>query len=324
MMKNLLLSLLIGASVLSAVDMPVLNDRLILDLPEGAQYGQRVTAIMAANPGDDETLIWVGDGAERIAVYAQEIDVLADEDFEKQARGILEKCSKEEALYEIKTQEPHVIYALRTTAPSQPGGSDLYGVALIRHTDGSLIRLNILFAADHAKDAEKCRAWAEKAIRSVRIGSGIRNSAARKDLISLPFLKRDLEIPVPEGYVRTINPGPDFTFTTYRKLNKMDVPEEYFGVYIGLHPNFHEKEFKDAQKVKSSVAGKSTTWYCTEPTSDAYRAETLVSFSGGWFSSEPSVYSHLIISAPSAEKRAELIHQLSRSKLVDSAEKSAQ
>ena len=304
--------------------MSALNDRLIIDLPEEAQYGQRTTQLMAALPGDDETLIWIGDGSERIAVYAKELDVLADEDFEKQARDILEKYNKDDVIFEIKTRNPHVIYALRTTAPSQPSGSDMYGIAMIRHADGSMIRLSILFADGLAKDVEKCREWAEKAIGCMRIGPGIRNSAARKDSLSLLFVKYAIEIPVPEGYVRTVNPGHDFSFTTYSKLGKAGETAEYFGVYIGMHPNFDEDEFEDAKKVKSSVAGKSTTWYCTEPRSGVYRAETLVRFFGGLFSSEPPVYSHLIISAPSAEKRSELINNLTRAKLIKPAPVPAQ
>lgn len=318
-MKTTLFTLILTAVAALAADMPVLNERLILDLPEEARYGQRTTALMAAAPGDDETLIWIGEEGDRIAVYAKELDVLADADFDKQAREFLDAYNEEAPLYEIKALNADVYYALRKKAPARATGADLFGVALVRHRDGSLIRMQILFAANHVSKPEECRTWAENAFRSMRFGSGSRNSGARKDDINF-FNELVLEVPVPEGYVRTINPGVDFTYTTYAKLTTWNAPTDYFGIYLGGHPNFEER--KDAQIVKSTAAGKKVTWFCFSPRPDVYAAECCVRMSGLLNFGEPPLYMHLIIVAPSPEERAAQIKQLEQLKKKDVPAKS--
>lgn len=318
-MKTTLFTLILTAVAALAADMPVLNDRLILDLPEEARYGQRTTALMAAAPGDDETLIWIGEEGDRIAVYAKELDVLADADFDKQAREFLDAYNEEAPLYEIKALNADVYYALRQKAPARATGADLFGVALVRHRDGSLIRMQILFAANHVSKPEECRTWAENAFRSMRFGTGSRNSGARKDDINF-FNELVLEVPVPEGYVRTTNPGVDFTYTTYAKLTTWNAPTDYFGIYLGGHPNFEER--KDAQIVKSTAAGKKVTWFCFSPRPDVYAAECCVRMSGLLNFGEPPLYMHLIVVAPSPEERAAQIKQLEQLKKKDVPAKS--
>lgn len=313
-MKTTLFTLILTAVAALAADMPMLNERLILDLPEEARYGQRTTALMAAAPGDDETLIWIGEEGDRIAVYAKELDVLADADFDKQAREFLDAYNEEAPLYEIKALNADVYYALRQKAPARATGADLFGVALVRHRDGSLIRMQILFAANHVSKPEECRTWAENAFRSMRFGTGSRNSGARKDDINF-FNELVLEVPVPAGYVRTINPGVDFTYTTYAKLTTWNAPTDYFGIYLGGHPNFEER--KDAQIVKSTAAGKKVTWFCFSPRPDVYAAECCVRMSGLLNFGEPPLYMHLIIVAPSPEERAAQIKQLEQLKKKD-------
>lgn len=314
--------------------MSALGERLVLDLPDGAQYGRRSTALMEALPGDDETLIWVGEGDDRIAVYIEELNVLADEDFEKQAREILANDRTWSAAFEIKTLSPNIVCALRTSALEQPTGADLYGVAFVRHADGSLIRMKVLFAANHADTPEKNREFAEKVISSVRSGSGVRCTSARNDKVSL-FGEPSFDVPVPEGFVRTVNPGPDFTYTVFAKLKRMSDPTDCIGIYLGGHPSFHGESFEGAQKVAGSVAGKTVTWYCYEPEPGVYRAECCVCVDGDEsqfgrkgglmrllgdimmvmgedIDPEPPLYMHLIIVAPSAEARETQIKQLAR------------
>lgn len=318
-MKTTLFTLILTAVAALAADMPVLNDRLILELPEDAQYGQRTTALMAAAPGDDETLIWIGEEGNRIAVYAKELGVLADADFDKQAREFLDAYNEKAPLYEIKALNADVYYALRKKAPARATGADLFGVALVRHRDGSLIRMQILFASNHVSKPEECRTWAENAFRSMRFGTGSRNSAERTDDINF-FNELVLEVPVPQGYVRTTNPGVDFTYTTYTKLTTWDAPTDYFGIYLGDHPNFEER--KDAQIIKSTAAGKKVTWFCFSPRSGVYAAECCVRMSGLLNFSEPSLYMHLIVVAPSPEERAAQIKQLEQLKKKDVPAKS--
>ena len=318
-MKTTLFTLILTAVAALAADMPVLNDRLILDIPMEAQYGQRTTALMAAAPGDDETLIWIGEEGDRIAVYAKELDVLADADFDKQAREFLDAYNEKAPLYEIKALNADVYYALRKKAPARATGADLFGVALVRHRDGSLIRMQILFASNHVSKPEECRTWAENAFRSMRFGTGSRNSAERTDDINF-FNELVLEVPVPQGYVRTTNPGVDFTYTTYTKLTTWDAPTDYFGIYLGDHPDFEER--KDAQIIKSTAAGKKVTWFCFSPRPGVYAAECCVRMSGLLNFSEPSLYMHLIVVSPSPEERAAQIKQLEQLKKKDVPAKS--
>ena len=121
-----------------------------------------------------------------------------------------------------------------------------------------------------------------------------------------------LQVEVPEHYVRTVNPGCDFTYTTYTKLAVADAPVDYFGIYLGSHPSFEKR--KGAKKVKSTTAGKKATWYCYETSAGGYAAECCVQLTSKLNFDEPPVYMHLIIVAPSAEARSAQIEQLSKIK----------
>lgn len=340
-MKKELFSLLAAGAAAMAADMPVLGDRMILDVPEGAQYGQRTTALMEAFPGDDETLIWVGEGADRIAIYAKELNVLADDDFEKQAQRFLARYDKSGDILEIKTQSPDVVYALRKTETETTGSDtdiDMFGLAVIRYKDGSMIFLQILFGENHAKTPEKNCEWVEKVIRSVRFGAGERNIADRNETVRF-FGSLSIEVPVPEGFVRTEHPGYDFSYTNFTKLKRMAEPADYFGIYFGLHPSFHKERFEGAQKVTDTVAGRAVTWFLTEPEPGVYRAECCrsepvptphmgrkrglirqlgaVLFGDDSYADPPPLYMHLIIVAHSAEARAAQIKQLSRIRKIE-------
>ena len=318
-MKWVLCAVFLSAAVVGASDRAALGERVVLDLPESAQYRMRGAGIMSTFPGDDETLFWVGEGADRIAVHAEELDMLADDDFERQAKTLIESYTENGAEWEVKTLNPHIIYGLRKNAPEKAAEAELYGVALIRHKDGSVIRLAIFFAPNHAKTPEKNCEWAENVIRKVRFGPGVRSSAARVETIRF-FTELTLDVPVSEGYVRSTKPGHDFSYTTFTKLGKQGEPREYFGIYLGGHPSFKKENFKDAQRVKSTIAGKGATWYCTEPKPGIYAAETcLLLTGGGFFSSEPPVYSHLLIRTSSPEERTELIDKLTHVKLITPA-----
>lgn len=303
-MKRTLLTLLLSAAGAFAADMPVINDRLILDMPEGAQYGMRTTALMAADPGDDESLIWVGDGDDRIAVYVQELDRLADPDFDKQAREIFQNFNEGDLRFEVRKRSDDIYYAVRTSTPKEPTGADLFGSALIRHKDGSLIRVSILFARNQVKSPQKCREWVEKAIDGIRFGKGVRPSAARTDKFE------GLEIPVPEGYVRTIEPGADFVCITYRQRKRVNEPASGFGIYLGHDPDVSPDP--EARKVEETMVGQKVTWYCTEPRPGFFAAECLTKLD--------EVYMHVFLFAPTAEARDALIRQLSQIKRAQASE----
>ncbi len=311
-MKKSLLTFLLTTSAAFADDLPALNNRLMLDVPEEAQYGQRTTALMEADPADTETLIWIGEGADRIAIYAQELDVSADADFDTQAQKILKnRSNKVSPDFDIKKLNDNIWYAVRTTAPTVPNGADLYGEALIRHTDNTLIRVSMLFAPNLAPNAQQCREYVEKIFTGMRIGQGVREASARTDKINF-FNEMELQVEVPEHYVRTVNPGCDFIYTTYTRLAAADAPTDYFGIYLGGHPSFEKRE--DAKKTKSTTAGKKVTWYCYEPEPEVYAAECCVRLTSKLNFDEPPVFMHLIIIAPSDEARSAQIEQLSKIK----------
>ena len=130
----------------------------------------------------------------------------------------------------------------------------------------------------------------------------------------------DFEVPVPEGYARTINPGCDFTYITYAKLAKISAPADYFGIYWGSHPDFDKPT--GASTIKSTTAGKKATWYCMEPREGTFAAECCVRLTSILSTfDEPPVYMHIIIVAPSAEAREAHIENLSHIKRLKKAAK---
>lgn len=312
-MKAFLLPALLmsmSASLL-AKEVGLLGDHLVIDLPDEAKPGVRSTDMMGPMPGTDETLYWIGDDDNRVAVFAKELIKFAEPDFiEKAADGLRRSHSKD---FEIRTVGDNIVYSLATKAAFWPTGADCYGVAYVRSDDGMVQSVAFHFAKKAAKDIEACRELIIKAVGSIKTGAGKPDLGAHTATIGKEW-NVGLQVPVPAGYFFIHEPGADFNLYRFKEVRQPGSGGSGIGIYLGHHPG--KTEMDDCKDLRDGkVLGKDVKW-CHFPSQSAReydRAEVLVPLGEG-------VYMHLFLHADSPEKLAALISAAEGITLKDKAE----
>ncbi len=288
-MKSLF-CLLAAAPALLAGDMGLLNGHLDITLPDGAVYGQRSTELMGPGPGDDESLIWIGEGSERVAILIRELGVYAPEDFAESRKKAMRKAFGE-GDYEIG-ELPGIVYTLATRAPEYPDGADALAWADIRHEDGTMQRMTFVFAEKPARDIAACRKLVLEALGSLRPGSKALPLQAREERICRVG-DGWLVLPLPEGCHAVHAEGADFLLNNYSLVRPMGERVGALRLYLGHHPGDIE-EGEESRKGK--VLGQEVEWSITRDRDNELAvAECLVSVASG-------LYTHLIIFAVSEEE----------------------
>ncbi len=282
------LPLLFAAPALLAGEMQLLNGHLSITLPDGAIYGQRSTDLMGPGPGDDETLIWLGEGDDRVAIYAEEIGAFAADDFAaKQKEAMQRSLGKRGIGLDISERDnPVIVYALAREAPAQPSGSNVLAWADVRHADGTMQRLSFVFARNRVKDFEACRRLAKDAIESIRAGAPLPLQARDERIADIDEAGKGLVLPLPEGCHAVHAEGADFLFNTYTLIRPVGVPENSLRLYLGHYPG----ELDEPEETrKGTVLGEAVEWGITRyPEEGSASAECLVRVA-------PGLYTHLIV-----------------------------
>ncbi len=303
-MKKLLFSLALLCPSLWAAEFSLLGGHLSISLPDEAVYGQRSTSLMGPGPGDDETLIWIGDGSERVAIFARELGRYAPADFRNYQRAAMQKVFGMERFEYVDFERG--VYNLATKAPNCPSGANILATADLFHEDGTMQRLQFVFAEERVKDMEACRKLVRDALASLKAGGKSLPLHAREENIAQVDREGNcLILPLPEGCHAVHAEGADFLLNDYTILRKEADSPGFLRVYLGHHPNAGEEDTAQESR-ESSILGKKCTWkinrFPENERSYGYCADCLLPVN------DAGLYVHLIIAA---EGEAELEQHIS-------------
>ena len=153
---------------------------------------------------------------------------------------------------------PLKAYAFFPQSPTQKEEANfVMGVYLIR-SDGTIQQLKVYVNPEGARELSKVSNLAKAICATISEGKKQMNAAAGDRELFAISKERTTLITVPDGYVVTLQPGPDFTVHHIRKLVKFGDPSMSIGVYFGDYPS---RDQGYSRKEKGNLLGKNVDWY---------------------------------------------------------------
>jgi hypothetical protein len=241
----------------------LLAGRLTIKMPAAAHLEARRASIMAApNAAQDESRIVLDASGERMVVMVYELFALAGPK--------LEAAIKKEGLgpkgpavtVEKVALKGLTGYALVPGAIKVQGDAALVLAAYVVSADSTvqLIRFYVNPAA--AKDGKGSQGLARRTLATVAPGARkLQSTAGTRKLVGRAGV---IEAKAPEGYLPTVQAGPDFEVHHLRKLVPFGEVGPALGVYLGGHPSFQHKQMGSTTKVterKGKLLGKPVSWH---------------------------------------------------------------
>ncbi len=313
-MKTLLTLLLVACPAILAAEMNLLDGHLRITLPDNAQGETARPPIWEHPEICGNTFIQIGEGQEKITLFAQELGRIAAADFmERQAKSLKEQFKGD--AFEIG-ELPGMVYALATTPPESSDRTILFATAFIRHQDGTMQRLDFRATPEKAKDIKTCRRMVLGALRSVKPGDKQLTLHARDERIARVGDKGHwLTLSLPDGCYASYSEGEDFLVAEYKVLCSQGERDSRLLIYLGWWPNPGDDTPTETRKRK--LLGQTAIWNIqTFPDEPYCYADCLVPLPAG----NDGLLLHLNIAAADGTKLDELIRWAESLRLEKSAE----
>jgi hypothetical protein len=245
----------------NAIDL--LAGRLTIRMPAAARLEARRASIMAApNAAQDESRVVLDAGGERMVVMAYELFALAGPKFEAALKkeGLGPKGPP--LTVEKVALKGLSAYGLVPSTIKVQGDAALVLAAYVVSADSTVQLLSFYINPLAAKDAKGGQGLARRVLATLAPGTRkLQSTAGTRRLAGRAGV---LEAKVPDGYLATLQAGPDFEVHHLRKLVPFGEVGPAVGVYLGGHPNFQHKQMGGKTKVterKGKLLGRAVTWH---------------------------------------------------------------
>jgi hypothetical protein len=283
----------LGRLKLSDQPLGLLDGRLTIRMPADAKLEARHENIMsAAESATEESRVVLDAGNERLVVMAYELFKTTGEDFEKQVRKMVDKWHMDGATIEVHEGRGFLI---------SPATLDLHKTSIpvlyaVMNQEDSLIQLVQFFINRKAgADAAGCVALARSIAATIAPGSKVLH------LEGGPREIGTFTAVVPDGYVLTAQPGPDFVVYRLHKVVPLGAPSSQFGVYIGNFPSYHhERERVKFTKLKGKLLGVDVEWHAWSAEETVHHEVIFPYHSAG------GIMLHIFLSSSSAADTSEM------------------
>jgi hypothetical protein len=235
---------------LAATKTPILADHLAVALPAGMKVAPRRASIMSAeNSGEDETRAMLDDGKARFVMMAYELYALGGADLKATVEADVKRAGYSGKLEPLALGKPLVGFAVAPATVTKDKDANLAYAAWIASGDGSMQFIAFYVNPDGAAQGASWTALGKQIIATLAAGKRTLAPKAGDRVLD------DLAITVPDGWVASAQPGPDFTVHHLRKLVVLGGAAPSCGIYVGHHPSLQHKQ-QDAKAKPATVAGK--------------------------------------------------------------------
>lgn len=261
---------------------PLLNDRLALNVPEGAMSS---AAPATATPVDEavelETRVFLGDGDKQLVVISEELGALAPAGLTDKLKAASPRLAQ--ATFRETTLPSGLKVVLVTHDQPEPAPNAVaLAHAFSTLPDGTLQATRVLVSpAVVAAGSEGCVAFAVSILSTLAPGKGVLNLSAGARKLGSRF-----ELAVPQGTLIAPEQGTDFDIYRVLVVRELGTPAPQMGIYVGEHPNYSPEP--SAKAIPGKVLGKPVTWLETSANGVVER-ETLIKL--------PDVSVHLFMAA---------------------------
>lgn len=247
---------------------PLLGDRLRIRLPEGFELEPREVSVMAAQkPQEFESRAVFVQGERRLMLVAYELFQTAGPDFQ----DVLQRTEREvgaSSLVEcelIKDQDSLKVYLSSGPAEEVDDNAVLVSSAWTVSPDGTVQYLagyaNPLAVAGVA-DVDEVRKLFSSVLQTLEPGLTTLEAGPRVQSLALDSERASASVRLPEGWVHTLQPGPDFFVHRLRKLSPYATPSVTISLYVGDHPAyFFEQSGSEAESGRGRVLGQRAEWF---------------------------------------------------------------
>lgn len=258
----------LGALALGTERTALLGGRLSVRMPATAKVEQRGRSIMAApEANEDETRIVLDAGEERLVLMTWELYALSGGDLVKAARAhVADAWGKKPGtmkLEEFVVAPPLAAVAVIPPRPERKREANLVFTLYVASEDSTVQFLAFYVNSAGAKDILGATKLAMAIAASVSAGS--RKLAWKAGPRSFPGADVDrLVIDVPEGFVASIQEGPDFAVYRLRKLAPLGKPGPACAIYLGADPFYQYRQAEErpdkVTTLKGKLLGRNVVW----------------------------------------------------------------
>lgn len=228
----------------------LLGDHLSATLPADMKIVPRRASVMAAeNSGEDETRGMLDDGKARFVMMAYETYSLAGSDVKAAVEADFKRGGHTGKLDALALPKPLVGFGHAPATVGKSAEANLAYAAWIASGDGSVQFVAFYVNPDGAAQGASWSALGKKI--AATIAPGKRTLAPKAGDKTLD----DLIVTVPDAWIVSAQPGPDFTVFHLRKLAVLGTDAPTCGVYIGGHPSRQHSQ-QDSKAKTATTSGK--------------------------------------------------------------------
>ncbi len=251
---------------LSDESTPLLGGRLQARLPVGAKVEARAVNIMAAKESpEEETRVVFDLGEKRLVVMLYETFSTAGPDF----AAVLKKMNRE-ARQDRRTartrlvlrQDNLEVYQAKVSLVNTDREAILIASAWIVNTDQTVQLLAAYANRMAGAEPRDVRKLCSRILKTLEPGEKGIVTKARKQRLHVYSKTKELVVDLPDGWVHTLQPGPDFLVHRLRQLGPFPAERPSIGVYVGNHPSYHYKrEETEPEQSQGPLIGKQVDWF---------------------------------------------------------------
>lgn len=241
----------------SAADL--LGGRLTVRLPPGAKVEPLTPYIMSAPAAEaEETRVELDAGSQRMVIMTYELFCLASEGIEQRISEEFIQEHFKATLRPLALPPPLKAYVYFPQSPTQNEEANfVMGVYLIR-SDSTMQQIAVHVNPEGARESAQASGLAVAICATLREGKRPMNTKAGDRELGAYSKEKAALITVPDGYVVTLQSGPDFVVYHVRKLVKFEESPMSIGVYFGDFPSRRDGY---SRKENVNLFGKNVDWY---------------------------------------------------------------
>lgn len=225
----------------------LLGDHLSVTMPQG-MAARRASIMAAESASEDETRGMLDDGKARFVMMSYELYVKAGKDFQAAVVADAKRQKLTAAPVPLALPKPLVGFAIEPEVTTDAEANLVY-LAWVSGDDGTVQRLAYYVNPEGAKQGSKWAQLAKRVTASLKPGKRVLTSKAGERALG------ELKITLPEPWVTSTQPGPDFTVFHLRQLAVLGEPSPSCGIYVGTNPSM-QYEQQEAKVTPKPVAGK--------------------------------------------------------------------
>jgi hypothetical protein len=252
-------------------------------MPARTKIEPRPHSIMAApDASEDETRLLLDAGAERLVLMAYELYAMSGDDLEKATRADVAAVWRKQAstlkFEKLALAPPLAAIAIIPPYPAGKREANLLLGLYVAGADCTVQYLAFYVNPAGAKDAPGATALAKKIAATIQPGPRkLLSKAGERRFLGIG--KHELLVTVPEGFVASVQAGPDFMVYLLHKLVPLSQPAVNCSIYVGGHPAFQYRQVADppekVTRIKGKLLGKEAEWH-TWSQDDRITTEAIV------------------------------------------------